>query len=507
MNTKQKINQRGLIGILLLVTIAVAAVAVISKGVWGGDSRAIQQKITKDALRQAKAAVLAYVETGATADVSSLEYLKTIGGRLPCPDQDGNGQAMSAVEFPCGIIASPTLFGAGYHSLGLLPWSLLGGAPIKDAASECLWLAIDGRFKLNTATSPLNSDSNGSFTVIQPVKNALTQAWSESILAGNPAASTPSDPKRVVAVIIAPGSAFGLQKRAVNTGTNTAGAANAQQPCPLTNTYPVAGLGNMPTAQISASNYLESYTTTVSGGLSGNNALLTTTPNKDPLLSTNTALQTFVQADVNQEKLNDQLIWITADEFSKAATKRTARILATYIKTYVAANKKYPPAAAVAFGPCVTSPKPLLQGFVPYSCPGTTGAGDMTMASGTDRLYGDPDWWYGQTHYAVSETCVLGGTDTNPCNNVAKINIGTATPVPAMLLMRGRAQTTAQICAYAGTGGKPNITGCIEAAANVNAISLSLTAPIYSPSTMAGVTYAVPNPKSSNDFMVQFTKQ
>jgi hypothetical protein len=500
-NTSQRNAQKGFIAILLLVTIAIAAVAAFSKNIWGSDPQAMQQKITQDALKQAKEALLAYVEVGVAGDLTSANFLRKANGRLPCPDQDGDGKATTSIESPCGII--PT-YGAGYHSLGLFPWAQLGIPPIRDAAHECLWLAVDGRFKLSTATSPLNSDAVGSFTIIQPIKNPITGVWTESVLAGNPTAATASDPNRVVAVIIAPGAAIGGQSRAINTGTGAGITALSQQPCTLTTTYSVPFNGILPTAQKSSSNYLESYTSTASSGLGGNNSALTNTPNKDPLASPNLALQTFVQADANQEKLNDQLIWITAEEFSKAVTKRAARILANYINTYVTANNKYPPAAAAAGGACVTSPTPLLQGYVPYSCPGTTGTGDMTMAQGTDRLYGDPDWWYGLSHYAVSETCVSGGTAANPCNGVAKVNVGSGAAVPALILMRGKA-AIGQACPYtAGPLGTPNISVCIEGA-NAPTVAAAAISPLTAASGIASAIYAVPDPKSSNDYMIQFT--
>jgi hypothetical protein len=513
--------QQGFIAILLLVTIAIAAVAVFSKNIWGGDSKALQQQQTQAALQQAKAALLAYVETGTTGDLSATNLLLKVNGRLPCPNQSGDGTALGT----CGA--------AGVHQIGLFPWATLGQPALRDSANECLWYAVDGLFKINSPTGGLNADANGSFSIIKPIKatdpTTKVESWSETVLAGNTSTAIASDPNRVVAVIIAPGSASNGQTR--TSAINTA--------CPTP-----SGVASSDVKQ-----YLENYVPSVTTGLSAYNQMNPAglMPHTLPAPNPNNQLNTFAQADSTQEKLNDQIIWITATEFANAATKRTARILASYINTYVTNNAKYPSAASdvvisttsstpPATGACVQPTKSnpslpyQLQGFMPYSCSGTTGAGDMTLNKPTstsgDRLYGDPDWWYGHTHYAVSETCVKGGTPAvyypdgslktpaYPCNGVATINLGTGAPVSAILIVRGRAIGT-QSCAYSGLGGMPDVSACIDNTTNKNTISAALTAPLTTANktiSMATKIYEIPSNKNlatgvavSNDYMVQFT--
>ena len=536
--SRQRIQQHGLIGIFLLVAIAVMAVAVFSKNIWGEDAKTYQQKVNQEALRQAKAALLEYIEIGDISDLTAAAnvFVQT-NGRLPCPDQNGDG----ASDTPCGTNAGGA--GLGIHSLGLFPWATLGLPTLRDASRECLWYAVDGLYKINTIGPSVNSDSQASFSVVQaqktinPVTNAVT--WSENLLAGNTGNVASND--RVVAVIIAPGAAGGTQ-------TQTSNAAGV--PCALTTQF-----GGAPNAEASAQNFLKYYVST---------ALVTINNQSVGLLGANTgnpavvnpvtsgSLKTFLTADIGQEQLNDQMIWITAEEFSRAATKRTARLYASAINSFVNANGFYPTAAAYPGGPCVAS---RLQGYVPYSCTQKTGnpaTNALENYLGT-RLYNatiannDPDWWGAQTHYAVSQDCIDTGvaatrgtvavysgtfllqitTPANPClARTARVNLGTGTSgPPAIILMRGRIRALQASCTLFGGNGVavytgstaaapvppavPNIAGCLEDSNNQSTVNAAFTAPLVSPANIftANVSrgYRVPQAGSSNDYMVQFT--
>jgi hypothetical protein len=524
--------QEGFIAILLLVTIAIAAVAAFSKNIWGSNPQAMQQKITQDALKQAKEALLAYVEVGEASDlntqnktdtsgailVGSSPFVTNLNGRLPCPNLDGSGNSPT----PCGL--------TGAHQIGLFPWSFLNVPAPRDSAGECLWYAVDGMLKINPKTDAntietinktpigINSDVFGSFSVIQPIKNQTTGGWSENVITGNTNASTLTDPNRVIAVIIAPNAAIASQKRTAPT-TKTCSTPT----------------GN---AMADVAQYLESYSgTTISGNNQMNDVALTAHTNPQP--KPNTQLNTFVQADLGQEKLNDQMIWITAEEFSKALTKRTAQIYAKAINDYRLANGEYPSAAANAGDACTPG---LLQGFMPYECLGSKGVylgallGSRLSAVVVTKNWvatpllsqpHDPDWLGGMAHYAVSQDCLTEvpatynpngslKTAAHPCiTNGARVNVGTGVGAPAIILMRGRALPN-QTCPYFGPPTfngpvnapapyKPDISGCLEDKTyNAPTVLKSMANPANDIST---VQYNVPNSANSNDYMVQFKAQ
>jgi hypothetical protein len=494
-------KQRGLVGVLLLVTIAVIAVAIFSKNIWGEDSKTYQQKVNRESLKQAKAALLEYIEVGSQSQLAGALGTNSGGnavilGRLPCPNQDGNGVSENPA---CGIGTAYKL--AGQHSLGLFPWSTLNLPVLRDASHQCLWYAVDGAFKINPTSSPINTDSFASFSVIQPVKptdaSLLNSVWPTQLLAGNLSNSAPNNSlDRVVAVIMASGSAGGAQ-----TQTSVGGAAYT---CGLTRT--VSGI---PNAEASAPDFLKYYSTTIN-----NQSLLPSSGGAPTANSVNptavATLKTFITADIGQEQLNDQVIWITAEEFSRAATKRVAGVLANYVNAYVAATGKYPTAALTPGGTCVTSPKNLYQGFIPGDCSGT-----QIIPVSPNRLdpSNDVDLWLGQAHYAVSHSCVAGGSATHPCasgTSRIKIDAGTAS---AILLMRGRALSGQATCTYTGSlnfySASNTIANCLEGT-NKSVVTTAIAASTTSASyvtDMSTIQYSATHSSSSNDYMIQFTLQ
>ncbi|MFM2083597.1 MAG: hypothetical protein RLY95_415 [Pseudomonadota bacterium] len=515
--------QRGLIGILLLVTIAVMAVAVFSKNIWGEDSKTYQQKVNREALLQAKAALLDYLAVGNVVSGNINDPFANSGtsylGRLPCPDQLGKGQSDS----PCGIGTAYKT--AGYHSLGLFPWATINSPVIRDASHQCLWYAVDGLFKVSPGSKPVNSDSYGSFSVVQPVKPTnqalLNTTWPAPVLAGNITA-TGSSLDRVVAVIIASGAAGGLQTQTSIGGTTYT--------CGLTRT-----VSGVPNAEASAADFLKFYSSTMNNQslLPTSNVPTANLPN--PAATPSGALQTFVTADVDQEQLNDQIVWITAEDLAKATTKRIAQLYANQINIYVGKTGFYPWAAATPGGPCK---KGLLQGFVPYTCDvvpsGATNANSISVSLGfgSSNFFNDVDYWAGQAHYAVTKDCTpstasaktfsgqdypvvgSGGSTTHPCTGTDRINLGFGTNGPAaIILMRGRARASqlanATPCvAYDATNkaATSNVSLCLEDPTNIATVGTAFTTPKSSPTLMYGTApYRIPQTSGTNDYMVQFT--
>ncbi len=477
--------RKGFVAVLLLVMLAVAAVTALTVNLWGSQiGAAYERKITRAALQKAKDAVLAYVETGNRTDLGTAigaggTFWTSINGRLPCVNLVGDGGLGGACSTANVTPAS------GISSLGLLPWRGLDIQPLRDTNGGCLWYAVSGNHKMSglvlptDRTEPTNADSNGLFTIIQPVKvidGTGTVTWTEKILAGSPTAGLAASPDRVVAVIFAPGRAREGQTRA----PAVADVAGIFHTCPL----PALGTDSNPNAELSAPQFLETYMGT---SLSGNNAsLLPATPSSPRII---------VQADEYHERLNDELIWITAEEFAKAATKRTARVLYTAINNYVAANGSYPPAAELPNGVCTQG---RLQGFAPLTCalPGTT-----ALNAGT-RLRTNVDAWIAQTHYAVSESCIggAGGTIANPCGGSVRINTGNGTNAPAILLMRGR-PLSGQTCLLGG-----NLSTCIEDPITATTVNNALVLPPAASVASPLIQYRAPS-TYSNDYLIRFNRE
>lgn len=501
-------KQKGFVAVLLIVVMAMAAAAALTKGLFlRGEADLKERQITRQRLQEAKQALLTYIAVGNTA--SDADLLNDRNGLLPCPDLIGDGNSVAACGTG-GTTAAET--GAGIHSLGLLPYRTLGSKKLLDANEECLWYAVSGDFKnggIGGTTSPINSDSLGAFTIIQPVKtrNMTTGAitWSENVLAGG------IDPlqqgQRAVAVIFSPGSAARTQTRTAATGANT----------PQSCTLPVKRDG-APNAEVSAVKYLESYIgTTISGN---NNAIAAPT----------NGAQTFVQADSDHEKLNDELIWITADEFALAISKRTARIMASAIRNFYARNLIYPTAAAVPGGACVEG---LLKGFAPLTCngvpfqPPVRGADadgcDLTFPDQPDapqamlnmgrrlnaRLtpstaMGRPctvaqwpanqDAWFNQTHYAVSPRCLMIIDGVGCAGLGAELTVD-GTAVGALLMLRGRDPSTPRTC-----------TPPAPAAATQATLANCISIPNQILVTSAGLAYSTPNSATSNDVLISLPR-
>ncbi|MEO1766679.1 hypothetical protein [Thiobacter aerophilum] len=109
------------------------------------------QRKTSAALAVAKQALLGY----AVLDPGSA---KLNPGRLPCPDQDNDGNAQGAA------CATPYV--------GWFPWRTLDTGDLRDGTGQRLWLLVDGAFR--SGGGPLNTNTQPSLTLDgQPVVAVL----------------------------------------------------------------------------------------------------------------------------------------------------------------------------------------------------------------------------------------------------------------------------------------------------------------------------------------------
>ena len=261
-----------------------------------------RDKVTSDALAQAKEALLAYASAMVLTPVGSKRP-----GNLPCPDTNNDGIAESV----CGNAAGST--GQALR-LGRLPWKTLGLPDLRDSSGERLWYAVSSNFKNSTPITILNSDTLGSITVRDTSDNILNNGCAAYSLPNcpNPSASDAAFGTGAVAVIIAPGEAL--------TRITTAQDRSA------------SGINT-------ASNYLD--IATVNGAVQDNQNF-----------TDFSALDGFIQGNIKDSNgnwlINDQLLVITQDQLMAPVQKRVAAELKQCLHEYATASasfNRYPWAA------------------------------------------------------------------------------------------------------------------------------------------------------------------
>lgn len=248
----------------------IALIAIIATGmlyfiVRSLDRVEMEQKRIQDtaqALAMAKQALIGFavsVELPVEGSCNGTSCARP--GELLCPDRHDPTLATSGTSSaPCGA-----------NRLGRFPWRTLDMPELRDSDGEHLWYAVAANFINSPRTLPLNSDTAGSFTIVDA--------------AGNTVATD------VVAVIIAPGAP--LQREGE-------GSIQARSP-----------------SSIAASAYLDK-----SGAF--DNA--TATPD--------TFVQGPVPATGTPLIVNDQIAYITRAELAAAVEKRVAREIRNCLAAY-----------------------------------------------------------------------------------------------------------------------------------------------------------------------------
>jgi hypothetical protein len=111
-----------------------------------------REQRTMNALREAKAALIAYA---ANEQWQLYKDPTTFfqPGALPCPDRNNDGNSDGA------LCANGPLF-----RIGRLPWKTIGSADLTDATGEQLWYAVSSNF-FKSSANVINSDMPGLLTV------------------------------------------------------------------------------------------------------------------------------------------------------------------------------------------------------------------------------------------------------------------------------------------------------------------------------------------------------
>lgn len=142
-------RQRGMLLPALIVLLAVGGLGwLLSRQDSAAHRDLIREARTADALATAREALLGYAATYRNREHANADF-----GYLPCPDLDGDGSSET-----CGT--------KGQTSIGRLPYLTLNLPDLRDGNGECLWYAVSGSFKNNPKPDALNSDSTGSFQLI-----------------------------------------------------------------------------------------------------------------------------------------------------------------------------------------------------------------------------------------------------------------------------------------------------------------------------------------------------
>lgn len=180
-------KQQGMMLIMLLFLIGLAAVAMVLSSLNANSMRIVRDAKTNDVLAEAKAALIGF-------SVGS----SSMSGHLPNPDMHTGVVAEGG--------ASGSVGATDISLIGKLPWRSLGLPPLKDGNSECLWYVVSGRFKANPLTATLNWDTQGQINLIDGNGNVLAAG--------------------LAALIVSSGSVLGNQDRSLEDATLTHCAGN-----------------------------------------------------------------------------------------------------------------------------------------------------------------------------------------------------------------------------------------------------------------------------------------
>lgn len=193
-------QQRGAALMIMLVILVMGAATFLVSSLNSSTLQIGRDKITADALAQAKEALIAYAVSSENAG-----GITARPGNFPCPDTDAPGATGYGDE-------QGSCSTGGGTTIGRLPWKTLGIPELADADGEPLWYAVSDNFR--KSVSRINSDTRGTLLVYDRDGSTLLTP------PGNEA----------VAVVFAPGKIVGNQQRSTasdkTTPSNYLDAAN-----------------------------------------------------------------------------------------------------------------------------------------------------------------------------------------------------------------------------------------------------------------------------------------
>jgi hypothetical protein len=176
--TQRSLAQRGYAMLAVIAALGVTATAVAVTSLSATAVRNDQGRKDSNALALAKQALIASAASSSSRP-----------GSLPCPDVDNDGLS----DQVGGNAAA-----ACTHFIGRLPWQTLGLPDLRDAAGERLWYIVSANFQ-DISANRINASTAGQLIVREGEQTT----------------------NGVVAIVVAPGKAFGAQQRDTSHANTT----------------------------------------------------------------------------------------------------------------------------------------------------------------------------------------------------------------------------------------------------------------------------------------------
>ena len=181
-------NQCGAALLVMLIIMIIGGMAYLVSSLNSSTLNIARDKVTADALKQAKEALIGYAISDANRP-----------GELPCPDFNNDGK----------ITVTGDYSGSNCKSLiGWLPWEKLGLPELHDGNGDHLWYVVADPFHANSSVT-LNSDtSTANSAQMLTIQDGSTGATLES---------------GIIAIIFSPGTVLSSESRSLddNNATNS----------------------------------------------------------------------------------------------------------------------------------------------------------------------------------------------------------------------------------------------------------------------------------------------
>jgi len=340
-------KQRGAALMVMLVIIIIGSAAFLVSALSRAGLQIERNRITADALAQAKEALISYSTSLKLTSSGSARP-----GDLPCPDNHPLGDI---------YVGTPSAPCSG-NAIGRLPWKSLGLPDLRDSNNERLWYAVSANFKNNPRSILLNSDTTGTITVRDSSGNIINNGCTT----GGPTCPAPSASDApfgtgAVAIIMAPGNVLerqgGYQQDRSSAGYNT------------------------------PSNYLDIVASVEDNANFGDS-------------TSNGFIQGNVKDITGKIILNDQITSITQDNIMQSIQKRVAGEVKNCLEDYASLNNgRYPWAVPLTDLSTYKDQSILLFGRIPDDMTNTQNdsGGVMTMQWGgncnTHSNNMPSSWW------------------------------------------------------------------------------------------------------------------
>lgn len=406
---------------MILIIMVVGAAFLL--GALNSNPQIERDKVTADALVQAKEALIGYAATYRDKPTHATDVF----GFLPLPDLGStrNGtpeEGNAAGSFP-GNTTNLTV-------IGKLPWRTLGLPALRDSKGECLWYAVSGSFQNVLKTSALNWDTLGHFDVFS----------SNGTPAGTVSATGNNFHQRPVAIIFSAGAALAGQDRLASANDTVAtcgGNYNVRNYLDSFNAD--ANINNIVNYFAGSANNATGYAYNLTGVANGSQLSAAALAAPKSIISGNivTSLGNIV---------NDRALVITADEiFNRVRLRNDFATDITTMLANLAACLNAMPAASL---PAATAGNKGIDNII-TACP-AVGANNINVRNNwrENLLYARPGGAITVNGAPCAAALLFGGARTAGQVRASTIDKANA----AMYLEGGNAASFPNGAAYTGAG-------------------------------------------------------